>query len=261
MLWRNAGDRKSQQFLATCMPDSFTIKTDIFEGPLDLLLELIEKRKLLINDISLASVCDEYISRVESLGQMPLQESADFVALAATLLLIKSRSLLPSLSLTDEESFDIKELEYRLAVYQIIRESARDLEKKFATAPLYEGIPRDPEPQFIPDEKLSLSMLRATAQRLIDEFPKLAPELPEAAVKKIVSLEAMIEDLGTRISAALKLSFREYAGVGRKEKQDIIVTFLALLELVKQGMIRAEQEGQFEDIMLEHEGVQQPRYE
>jgi segregation and condensation protein A len=87
-----------------------TVKTAVYEGPLDLLLELIEKRKLLINDISLASVTDEYISRVNSMESLPVGETAEFVALAATLLLIKSRSLLPTLILNDDESRDIKEL-------------------------------------------------------------------------------------------------------------------------------------------------------
>jgi segregation and condensation protein A len=243
------------------MPEAFKIKTDIFEGPLDLLLDLVESRKLLISDISLASVCDEYISRVEAMGEMPLQESADFVALAATLLLIKSRSLLPSLSLSDEETHDIKELEYRLAVYQIIREAARGLEKSFGKMPLYEGMPVEPEPLYLPDAKVTLESLLTAARRLIEEFPGKSPLLPEAVVRKIISLEEMIEELGTRITSAIKLSFREYAGFGKKEKTDIIVTFLALLELVKQGMIRAEQEHAFEDITLEHEGVGRPSYE
>src|ERR1700681_3762327 len=73
------------------------VKTRVYEGPLDLLLELIEKRKLLINDISLATVTDEYIARINSMPEMPVGETAEFVALAATLLLIKSRSLLPML--------------------------------------------------------------------------------------------------------------------------------------------------------------------
>jgi len=64
------------------------VKTSVYEGPLDLLLDLIEKRKLLINDISLASVTDEYIARINEMHEMPVAETADFVSLAATLLLI-----------------------------------------------------------------------------------------------------------------------------------------------------------------------------
>src|ERR1700675_2175012 len=107
-----------------------SIKTPVYEGPLELLLELIEKRKFLINDISLAAVTDEYIARVNAAVELPVGETAEFVALAATLLLIKSRSLLPQLELTSDESRDIKELEYRLALYQIIKETARGLQSQ-----------------------------------------------------------------------------------------------------------------------------------
>jgi segregation and condensation protein A len=107
--------------------EQITVTTAVYQGPLDMLLELIEKRKLLINDISLASVTDEYIAQLNTMETIPVGEMAQFVSLAATLLLIKSRSLLPLLTLSDEETKDIKELEYRLAVYQIIKEAARGI--------------------------------------------------------------------------------------------------------------------------------------
>ncbi|MEK7068247.1 MAG: segregation/condensation protein A [Patescibacteria group bacterium] len=106
-----------------------TIKTSVYEGPLELLLELIERRKLLINDISLSQVADDFISYVNTHPELPVGEVAEFISLASTLLLIKSRSLLPTLNLTDEESRDIKQLEYRLAVYQILKEAAKGLER------------------------------------------------------------------------------------------------------------------------------------
>ena len=81
----------------------FSIKTHVFEGPLELLIELCEKRKLLINDISLAEVTDEYIRRVSEMQEKSLPNTAQFIGLAATLLLIKSKSLLPVLELTKEE--------------------------------------------------------------------------------------------------------------------------------------------------------------
>src|SRR6185312_510823 len=124
-----------------------TVKTPVYEGPLDLLLELIEKRKLLINDISLATVTDEYIARINAMQELPVGETAEFVALAATLLLIKSRSLLPSLAIDESEAHDIKELQYRLAILQIVKDSTVDLGRAFKNqAPLYEGMSAEPEP-------------------------------------------------------------------------------------------------------------------
>jgi len=88
---------------ATIEIQSFAIKTEVFEGPMDLLLDLVEKRKLLINDISLAEVTDEYMRHVATMQEASLPGTAQFVQMAATLLLIKSKSLLPVLELTEDE--------------------------------------------------------------------------------------------------------------------------------------------------------------
>ncbi len=236
-----------------------TVKTPVYEGPLDLLLELIEKRKLLINDISLASVTDEYIKRVQELQTLPVGETAEFISLAATLLLIKSRSLLPNLEISEEEAHSIKELEYRLAVYQIIKEAARGLLRALEHPALFEGGVPEPEPLFIPDASATPPSLRSAAQMLIDGFPKFA-ELPKHAVKKVISLEEMIERLAGRISSAMKLSFRQFTGSGT-QRHEIIVGFLALLELVKQGIIKATQNEKFGDIQLESDSVETPSYQ
>jgi len=240
-----------------------SVKTPVYEGPLEVLLELIEKRKLLINDISLAAVTDEYIARVNAMPSLPVGETADFVSLAATLLLIKSRSLLPMLELSDDETRDIKELEYRLALYQLIKEAAGGL-GRMEEAYLYEGTPREMEPLYVKDPTATPASLRAAAQALIDGFPTTLT-LPKVSVKKIVSLEEMISTMASRVSQAFRMSFKEFtAGHGSKEaseaKHGIIVSFLALLELVKQGILKAEQETHFGDITLESDSVSTPNY-
>lgn len=239
------------------MPSRIAVKTSVFEGPLDLLLELIEKRKLLINDISLSNVADEFIAKINSMAELPVGETADFLALAATLLLIKSRSLLPSLALSEDEQKDIKELEYRLAVYKIVKDASRGLANSLRAPMLWEGQPLEPEPLYVPDASINLNTLRAAAQQLIDGFPKMLL-LPQQVVKKIMSLEEMIEKMATRISSAFKMSFKEFT---QAEKHTTIISFLALLELVKQGMIRATQEREFGDITLESSAVSTPSYE
>ena len=240
-----------------------TVKTPVYEGPLEVLLELIEKRKLLINDISLAEVCDEYIARINAMPHLPVGETAEFIALAATLLLIKSRSLLPSLDLSDDESRDIKELEYRLALYKLIKEASHGI-GRFNLPMLYEGRSQELEPLYIPDPSVMGQSLRAAAQALIDGFPTTLT-LPKVEVKKIISLEEMIDKMAARISQAFKMSFREMIRTsdvpGTSDvRQHLIVSFLALLELVKQGILKAEQEAHFGDITLESDSVSTPNY-
>lgn len=222
------------------------------------MLELIEKRKLLINDISLAAVTDEYIAHLNSQKELPMGETAEFVALAATLLLIKSRSLLPTLELSDEESRDIKELEYRLAVYQLLKDAARSLTGALRNPPLYDGSYVEPEPLFIPDQSVTPQSLRDAARVLIEGFPSTL-ELPRVNVKKIISIEEMIDHLAQRVSSALSLSFRQFTD--KREKGEVIVGFLALLELVKQGILKAHQEQKFGDIMLHSDAPSTPTYE
>lgn len=235
------------------------VKTSVYEGPLDLLLELIEKRKLLINDIALATVTEEYIARINAMEALPMGETAEFVALAATLLLIKSRSLLPLINLTEEESKDIKELEYRLAVYQLIKDAAKGIGRQVGGAVLYEGTPQEMEPMYIPDASVTLQSLFGAAQSLIAGFPQHLT-LPKVQVKTVVSIEEMIDKLRERVTSALRLSFKDFAG-SRAERGDVIISFLALLELVKQGIIKATQEGEYGDITLESDSVSTPSYE
>src|SRR3989338_11058545 len=86
------------------MPLDFTIKTDAYEGPLALVLDLIEARKLLVNDLALGEITDDFVTHVRSQETFPVEETAEFIGIAETLLHIKSKSLLPDLALTEEEN-------------------------------------------------------------------------------------------------------------------------------------------------------------
>ena len=107
----------------------FTIKTDSYEGPFEVLLDLIEARKLLVNDLALANITEDFIQHVRAQATFPVEETAHFIHIAATLLLIKSKSLIPDLALTDEESADVEDLKRRLEAYEKVREAARELSR------------------------------------------------------------------------------------------------------------------------------------
>jgi segregation and condensation protein A len=242
----------------THTPTSFAVKTEVFEGPLDLLLDLIEIRKLLINDISLASVTDEYMAYVRTLQENHLQETSHFVLIAATLLLIKSKSLLPVLELTEEESNSVTDLELRLKLYQIYRDAGKELSARFDVAPLYEKTYiQDENPLFTPDSRTTLASLKEAITDVINRFPKVVFRA-QVAVKKVMSLEDMIKSVEERITRQFKLSFKDF--VGQKERSHVIVSFLAVLELVKQGTVLVQQESRFHDITIEREGVDTPKY-
>ncbi len=247
----------------------FTIKTEVFEGPLDLLLTLIEKRKLFINDISLAKVTDEYIQFVNRLGEYSLSDRTQFIYIASTLLLVKAKSLLPTLNLTEEEQSDVKDLERRLKELEMMRRASETIQKLFGAQYIFprggfDGNFKTEIPElFVPSKDLSLSSLTDAISRVLTSLPKKAPTAPKVTVRKTISLEEMIGRLTDRIKTAVKMSFREFSGhtkVNKEERVHVIVSFLAMLELVKQGVLDAHQEGLFDEIHMETGEVGVPRY-
>ena len=239
---------------------AFKIKTGVFEGPLDLLLSLVEKRKLFINDIALAKVTDDFISHIQQFEKMPMGESAQFILVASTLLLIKSRSLLPSLKLTEEEETDIHDLETRLKIYKRIKDASIHVKALFGHEMIFQPSQARPiTPIFSPHESMKLLSLAQAIRSVIQQLPK-KEHLPKAIVRKVVSLEEMIDNLTKRITTGLRMSFKDFSA-GHKEKVNVIVSFLAMLELVKQGTIHVSQEDDFGDIHMETKNIGVPRYD
>jgi len=237
----------------------FKIQTPNYAGPFDLVLDLIEERKLLVNELALATITDAFIQYVREQAHFPVEETANFIQIAATLLLIKSKSLIPDLQLSQEEVGDIKDLERRLAAYEKVREAARELSRIFDKEPLFSIGERPPEVLFSPSRDLSAPALVAALSRVLAAREEVE-KLPEVRVKPMISIEEMMETLAKRVEQAMNLSFREFAG-SAKEKVEVIVSFLALLELVKQGAVAVEQFERHGDIRIIHtasSGV--PRY-
>ena len=242
---------------------SYTVKTQVFEGPLDLLLDLVTKRKLFVNDVSLAQVTDDFIHYLEEHEEFPIGESAEFIVVASTLMLIKSRSLLPMIKLTDEEEESIHDLEDRLTLYAKVKTLAAGLKSIFGKQIIFEKTPsKNPTIVFSPDSKTDTGNLLLALERVIESLPK-KELLPKVVVKKVISLEEMIEKLAERISQASKINFKDFHGAKGKltheKKVSIIVGFLAMLELVKRGAIRVTQDDRG-NIEMESEAVGTPVY-
>ena len=240
----------------TVAASGYTVKTTAFEGPLELLLNLVEGRKLFINEISLASVADEYITYAKRLNKNDLSELTSFLSITATLILIKSRSLLPGFVVTKDEEKDIQDLESRLALYSLIREIGAKIAEKYGIKKIYLLPEREISmPVFAPDQKLSATVLHLSALDVLTRAPKPEIVLPQVRIRKIISIEEMMTGLTERIATATRVSFRQWQNTVKgsdKEtiKNNVIVSFLAMLEMVRQGMMDALQDSDFEDIEL-----------
>lgn len=236
----------------------YKVKLSSFEGPFSLLLSLIEERKLHISDISLSQVTEDYLSYVNTLSSKDPREVSSFIFVAATLILIKSKSLLPNLSLTEEEEGDIKSLEERLRLYEIYTRLGGNLKKMFGKKMIF--YPEDRKSDllvFLPDEQITKDSMMTFAHEALLRAPKKIA-LSEVEVKKVVSIEEMIDKLTERIQKSLKFNFKEFSGhaQSKEEKVVVIVSFLAMLELARQGVLRVAQDNNFEDIIIEKEELE-----
>jgi segregation and condensation protein A len=228
---------------------SIDLELDIpaFSGPLALLLELIERRKLPITEISIAQVADQYLERMRQLVGVDPEILADFLVIAARLLLLKSRELLPSAPIEVDEPDVAAELQQRLLEYRIFREAAEQLrqleesDRRSYTPQPSAGVPPRPEPPLgpIPPEVLRAAMIRMLkALQRKPEALELSPQ---------VTVADRIEHLIDRLTSKGSAVFSELAG---DTVHEIVATFLALLELLRRGIISAEQDEPFADIRL-----------
>ena len=232
---------------------AYKVKTGTFEGPLGLLLNLIEKRKLFINDLSLAQVTEDYLNYVNKLENIDSEEVASFIVVAATLILIKSKSLLPNLDLTSEEEGDIHNLEERLRLYKIFTEQSLKVKSIFGKNIIFAPLERKIDTLvFLPDEQITKENMMTLVHSVMGAIPQKI-FLPKVEVKKIISIEEMIDKLTERIQNSIKMNFKDFAGMGgtREEKITVIVGFLAMLELVRNGILHAVQENNSADIIIE----------
>lgn len=233
--------------------ETFKIKTTGFEGPFGLLLELVEKRKLHISDVSLASVTEEYLNHINKLGGLHPGEIASFVLVASTLILIKSKSLLPNLSLTGEEEGDIKNLEERLRLFELFTKLGGNVKNMFGEKIIFSPLERKNNVLvFLPDSQITKESMMAFAKGALGSMPKKV-FMPEIEVRKVISIEEVINNLTERIQNSVKMSFKDFAGKAKtkEEKVFVIVSFLAMLELVRNGILNVVQEGGFADIIIE----------
>lgn len=235
----------------------FQVKAGEFEGPIHVLLELIMDRKLHVSEVSLATVTEDFLQYIAN-HDLSYAEVSSFIVVSSTLLLIKSKSILPTLELTDEEEASIVDLTERVRQYEIIRKYAEKLQGIYLKQPMFARVWNDRTPVFAPDPQMKPTVLAELLQGLFVAFPVME-KLPEKAVKLVVKLEELIDDLKVRIQRGMTYHSRDimekYRNATdptekRQAKVFAVVSFLAMLELVKKGFASVMQSESFGDIEL-----------
>ena len=226
----------------------YVVSLDQFEGPLDLLHQLIERRKLQINTISLAKITADYMTHVREAETVSAEEVAKFIYVASVLILIKSKSLLPILEYTNEEAADVAELEDRMKLFDYIR--VRVVPKlnhwKRRSYPV-QALRQVRKAVFSPDNSCTMEGLKHNAGVVAFSFSFLK-EKPRKGVEKTVRIEEVINRVLSAVTERVSLSFREMSS--RADRREKIVSFLAVLELVRKDLLTATQNEHFDDIVI-----------
>lgn len=223
----------------------YKVQLEQFQGPLDLLLELIEQQKMDITQVSLAKIAEDYLGHIKQ-ADLPPEELADFLVVASKLLLIKSQALFPMLDLEPEG----EALETQLKILKLYHDASKQVEdlikkKRF----VYFRAKMPVERIFRPPQKVTNNVLQKTMETVIRNIAPLV-RVPKEIKIKTISIGKRIEEMKKTILDKLSTSFKSLVGKS-KDKTEVVVSFLALLELCKQHVVQVEQKGLFEDIVVE----------
>jgi segregation and condensation protein A len=233
----------------------FEVRLPVYEGPLDVLLRLIEERQLEITRVSLAMVADQFIAYLANMPQRDPKTIAHFLSVAARLLVIKSRALLPQLAPVseEEEDSDADDLVAQLRAYQLYKQAAALLRvreqqglRSYAVRP-----PPLPRPQRrLPLDNVTPEVLAAAMQRVISRWLPL-PEAERVVSRLTFTVHDCIARIRSAVQARRRASFGEIIAEMRS-RVEIVVSLLALLELLKRYEVRCYQERLFGEIVIEY---------
>ena len=233
----------------------YHVRLEQFEGPLPLLLSLIEKEKLDITRLALAAIADQYLDHIENEEDVPLPHLSQFLAVASRLLLLKSRALLPILSFTEEEEREIEDLEWRLREYKRYKEASVKLGSLFLVG--HRAFHRESFANvsgvFTPPSNVSGENTREAFRSVLSSI-SVPVSLDEQVVEEVVTLEERVAFLETRIERCLEMAFSEVAAESR-DRVELVVSFLALLELVRRRAFEVDQGELFGEIRFRRVAV------
>lgn len=223
------------------------VATPQFTGPLDALLQLVEERKMPITEVSVSAVTEQYLQYLDTLEETDPNELADFLVVAAKLLLLKSKALLPQFAPEEDEGPNLVD---QLRLYKMFVAASRQLEARWLAALRSYGrvepvrVVVDPTPP----ANVTQSTLQASMLRLVQRLKPPKP-LPRTTIDRAVSLKEKIAHLRQLLTEKGSVSF--FGTVADKaSRTDVIVGFLALLELVKQQAASVDQDELFGDIVI-----------
>jgi segregation and condensation protein A len=223
------------------------IKLEQFSGPLDLLLALIEQEKLSITEIALSKVTEQYFAYLNKLEDNRPEELADFLVIATKLVYMKSKQLLPQISADEDDGPSLAE---QLKMYKRYIEASRDIYGLWDKNVLGYGRVEPPVKAegFVLPANSGADELKNSFYNLLKRLKPINP-LPKVTIDRAISVKAKLDSIFDLLKKHRRLNFRDLL-LSAENKTEVIVSFLALLELVKSGVAAVRQNNSFSDLEI-----------
>ena len=244
------------QNILTLETNKYAIKVENFEGPIELLCTLIEKNKMNIYDINLSEITDQYIEYIKEMEKMNLEVTSEFLVMASTLLYLKSKKLLPNKQ-EEEEELTEEELIRRIIEYKKYKDITAKLRENFAifsnrfyNMPEEIKLPKQElqinyDPQMIPDIYTDL------IARNEEKLNKNAKNIEKIAITENYTVVSKLKDMFKELLRNKRFVFNKMFSVKKHNKNEVVTAFTGLLELSRRNKVVTEQDGLFEDIVVE----------
>ena len=242
--------------ILTLETKNYAIKIDNFEGPIDLLLYLIEKNKMKIEEINLTEITDQYIEYLNEMEKMNLEIASEFLVMASTLLYLKSKNLLPKQEETEEELTE-EELIKRIIEYKKYKTISQVFKENYAenSKRIFKTQEDIKLPKQVLEEKYSNEMIPEIYRNLLEKtsvrINKNAKNIEKIALVENYTVGDKVKEMFRVLIKQKKFIFNKLFSLKSRDKQEVVTAFSGLLELSRRDKVETKQEELFGDIYVE----------
>lgn len=242
--------------ILTLETNKYAIKLDNFEGPLDLLCHLVDKNKMDINQIKISEITDQYIDYINKMQELNLDVTSEFILMASTLLFIKSKSLLPK-QVEDEAELTEEELIHRIIEYKKYKEISKKLKELYQV--YSKRFYKVPDKIELPARKLeqnySKDLIEQSYKNLLEKnkskINKNAINIEKIAITETVTVTSKVKDIFKELIKKPRFIFSKLCSAKKYTRLETVTAFSGILELTRRNKIKAQQERNFGDIIVE----------
>ncbi|MFR3920018.1 MAG: segregation and condensation protein A [Clostridia bacterium] len=251
------------QNILTLETNKYAIKIENFEGPIDLLLHLIDKNKMNICDVKLSEITDQYIEYIKKMEEMNLEITSEFLVMASTLIYIKSKSILPK-NVEEGEEISAEELLHRIIEYKKYKEITKKLRQmyeesgvRYYKAPENIKLPKQELKENQYNEENIVSVYKQLLERNTQKINENAKNIEKIAITDTYTVASKVKEMLKELIKKPKFVFNALFSLNKCEKEEVITAFSGLLELSRRNKVVTSQDEIFGDISVQkHNKVQ-----